>query len=104
MSPRRSAGRGSGGRTGDKEPGVTERGSSSKAGRPPAELSFEAALEQVEGIIDRIERGEVGLEESLSEYERGVELIKRCRAILRRAEQRVEELTARMKADESAEA
>lgn len=64
-----------------------------------AELTFEDALEQVEAIIERIERGEVGLEESLAEYERGVELIKKCRGILERAEQRVEELTRKMESD-----
>lgn len=64
-----------------------------------AEPTFEEALEGVEAIIERIERGEVGLEESLAEYERGVELIKKCRAILERAEQRVEELTRRMESE-----
>jgi len=63
------------------------------------EPTFEDALEQVEAIIERIERGEVGLEESLAEYERGVELIKKCRGILERAEQRVEELTRRMESE-----
>ena len=55
-------------------------------------MSFEQALEGLESIVERIERGEVGLEESIAEYERGVALIKRCREILGRAEQRVEEL------------
>ena len=36
--------------------------------------------------------GESGLEESLAQYERGVALIKRCRSVLQRAEQRVEHL------------
>jgi len=53
----------------------------------------------VEGIIERIESGQIGLERSLAEYERGVALIKRCRQVLDRAEQRVEELTAQMQAD-----
>lgn len=66
---------------------------------PASEPTFEDALEQVEAIIERIERGEVGLEESLAEYERGVELIKKCRGILERAEQRVEELTRRMESE-----
>ncbi|MGE4197715.1 MAG: exodeoxyribonuclease VII small subunit [Phycisphaerales bacterium] len=61
--------------------------------------SFEESIEEVERIIDRIERGEVGLEESLREYERGVELLRRCRGVLRNAELKVEELTARMQAE-----
>ena len=54
--------------------------------------SFEAALAELESIIDRIESGEIGLEASLEEYQKGVGLIKRCRAVLDAAEQRVEQL------------
>lgn len=63
---------------------------------PPATPTFESSLEEVEHIIERIERGEVGLEDSLTQYEKGVELIRRCRGILKQAELRVEELTQRM--------
>lgn len=66
---------------------------------PPDQPNFEESVEEVERIIDRIERGEVGLEESLREYERGVEMIRRCRAILKQAELKVEELTARIQAE-----
>ncbi len=60
----------------------------------PAALSYEQAVAELEAIIDRIERGEVGLEQSISEYRRGTELLKRCRAILDVAEQQVQDLTA----------
>jgi exodeoxyribonuclease VII small subunit len=60
-------------------------------------LSFEAALAQIESIIERIESGEVGLEESLREYERGVSLINHCSGKLDRAQQQVEDLTRRLK-------
>jgi exodeoxyribonuclease VII small subunit len=66
---------------------------SSEAPTGVAELSYEQAMEQLEAIVDRIERGEIGLEESVKQYEQGVLLIARCREILGRAEQRVEELT-----------
>lgn len=62
---------------------------------PVSGMTFEQALDQVEKIIDRIEKGQ-GLERSLAEYERGVTLIRHCRGILDRAEQRIEELTAQM--------
>jgi exodeoxyribonuclease VII small subunit len=65
----------------------------------PSTLSFEQALEQVEAIIERIERGEVGLEDSLAEYERGVLLIQHCRRIHKDAVQRVDDLTARLMPD-----
>jgi exodeoxyribonuclease VII small subunit len=54
--------------------------------------SFETQLEELEKIIERIEAGEIGLEASIAEYERGVGLIRRCREVLTKAEQRVEEL------------
>jgi exodeoxyribonuclease VII small subunit len=58
-----------------------------------ANLSFEDALARLEEIIGRIESGEVGLEKAIGEYERGVALIRRCKDILQKAEQRVDELT-----------
>ncbi|MBL8745461.1 MAG: exodeoxyribonuclease VII small subunit [Phycisphaerae bacterium] len=56
-------------------------------------LTFEQAVEQLESIIDRIESGEIGLEDSLKQYERGTRLRDHCREILARTEQRVTELT-----------
>jgi len=60
------------------------------AGQPP---TFEQAIEQLESIIEGIESGEVGLESSLQQYERGMKLIRHCRGVLERAEQRIEKLT-----------
>lgn len=65
-------------------------------------LTFEQAVERLEAIIRRIESGEIGLEQSIREYEHGVSLLRRCRAILEQAEQRVEELTAPRPTDEPA--
>lgn len=58
-----------------------------------AALGYEEALEALEGIIDRIEQGEVGLEASLAEYRRGVQLVRRCEMVLEAAEQQVRELS-----------
>lgn len=54
-----------------------------------AKLSFEDSLEALESIIDQIEQGEIGLEDSLAAYKQGEQLIKRCRTLLFDAEQRV---------------
>jgi exodeoxyribonuclease VII small subunit len=59
--------------------------------QPP--LSFEQAIEKLETMIDAIESGEVGLEDAISRYEQGQRLVKRCRAILDQAEQRIAELS-----------
>jgi exodeoxyribonuclease VII small subunit len=73
-------------------------GTNPAGGGNGAELDFERAVEQVEKIIEKIESGEIGLEASIAEYERGVGLIRRCRQVLERAEQRVDELTGQMNA------
>ncbi len=62
-------------------------------------LTYEQALGELESLIERIEQGEIGLEESLTEYRRGAALLKRCRGILETAEQQIEELTADQRDD-----
>jgi exodeoxyribonuclease VII small subunit len=62
-------------------------------GTPPEKLSFEQAVAELESIIEQIERGEIGLEESLKQRKRGDQLIKRCRAILDAAEQELEQVS-----------
>ena len=56
------------------------------------ELSFEKALEELEKIVARLERGEVPLAESITIYERGEELKKHCERLLGEAEARVEKI------------
>ena len=53
-------------------------------------LSFEQSLASLEGIINQIEGGEIGLEASLAAYQKGEQLIRRCRELLFQAEQRIE--------------
>jgi len=59
---------------------------------PEARLPFEAALERLEDLVDRLEDGELELEESLEVFEQGVALSKQCATKLEAAEQRVEQL------------
>ena len=56
-------------------------------------LSFEKALAELEAIVQRLERGDVPLEESVAIYERGEVLKRRCDELLRQAEARVEKIT-----------
>jgi exodeoxyribonuclease VII small subunit len=53
---------------------------------------FEAALAELEKIIEKMEAGEQSLEESLKSFERGIELTRACQQGLKEAEQRVEKL------------
>ena len=59
----------------------------------PESPTFEASIAEVESIIERIESGEMGLEEQIEQYAKGAELLKRCREVLEKCEQRVEEIT-----------
>ncbi len=61
--------------------------------RPVDELPFEAALQRLEAVVDRLEQGDLELEQSLEAFEEGVRLSKRCSSRLDAAEQRVEVLT-----------
>ncbi len=55
--------------------------------------SFEQALQELQQIVAELERGDIGLEESLQKFERGVKLLRCCYQILEQAEQRIEILT-----------
>jgi len=57
------------------------------------DLSFEQALKELEGIVSRLERGDVALEESITIYERGEALRGHCDRVLKQAEARIEKLT-----------
>ena len=57
------------------------------------ELSFETAFEELETIVAKLESGELTLEESVTNYERGRKLSDHCQAILDKAELRVNQLT-----------
>jgi exodeoxyribonuclease VII small subunit len=58
-----------------------------------AKLSFEQAIKELTSIVQRIEQGEIPLENSLQQYERGMALIKHCRTILQKAEKRIEKIS-----------
>jgi len=55
--------------------------------------NFEEALAELTDILNQIENGEIGLEESLTKYERGTFLIQHCRGVLKTAEQQIELLS-----------
>lgn len=60
----------------------------------PAEVDFEAAMKELEGLVERMEKGELTLEESLRMYERGVALFRTCQQALKDAEQKVHKLSS----------
>ena len=68
---------------------ATDRQQTAKA---VGEMSFEAALKELEGIVARLEQGEVDLEDSIALYERGQALKGHCEAKLKAAEGRLEKI------------
>jgi exodeoxyribonuclease VII small subunit len=61
-----------------------------KAQDDPKPLDFEAAMRDLEQIVERLEHGDLPLEESLAAFERGVMLTRSCQTALKEAEQKVE--------------
>ena len=58
----------------------------------PKLSDFEKSLNELEKIVERMERGDQSLEASLKDFERGISLSRACRASLDEAEQRIEKL------------
>ena len=59
------------------------------------ELSFEAALSELEQIVEALEQGNVPLDKSIEYYERGEALQKHCKTLLKSAEDKVEKIRVR---------
>jgi exodeoxyribonuclease VII small subunit len=55
-----------------------------------AQLDFETAMRDLEELVERLEQGDLPLEESLAAFERGVMLTRACQTALKEAEQKVE--------------
>ncbi|MGD9810496.1 MAG: exodeoxyribonuclease VII small subunit, partial [Sphingobium sp.] len=65
----------------------------SKVGSGPEMLSFEDALRELEMIVQRLERGDVPLDDSIALYARGEALRAQCQKRLTDAEARIEKLS-----------
>lgn len=66
-------------------------------------LSFEETIKKLGDIVGKIEQGQIPLQDSLQQYERGMALIKHCREILAKAEKRIEKVSAEREADDRPE-
>ena len=60
-----------------------------------AKPDFESAMRELEALVERLEQGELPLEQSLEAFERGVKLTRACQTALKEAEQKVEILLKR---------
>ncbi|MBY5990578.1 exodeoxyribonuclease VII small subunit [Ferrimonas balearica] len=57
--------------------------------KKPENMSFEAALAELEGIVAQLEQGEIPLEQALSQFERGIGLVRASQQKLEQAQQQV---------------
>ncbi|WP_417423280.1 exodeoxyribonuclease VII small subunit [Hoeflea sp.] len=57
-----------------------------------SEMSFEAAVSELERIVEQLERGDVALDKSIEIYERGEALKAHCEKLLSAAEKRIEKI------------
>ncbi|WP_409432134.1 exodeoxyribonuclease VII small subunit [Litorimonas sp. RW-G-Af-16] len=62
------------------------------ADTPIKEMSFEAALAELENIVEKLERGDAPLEESITIYQRGAKLKAHCEGKLKDAQMKVEKI------------
>lgn len=57
------------------------------------DMDFDATLKELESLVERLEAGDISLEDSLKDFERGIELTRACQKALKEAEQKVRILT-----------
>jgi exodeoxyribonuclease VII small subunit len=63
-----------------------------KAASAPADLTYEAALQELEALVARVESGQLPLDDLLAGYQRGAVLLKICRDKLQAVEQQIKVL------------
>jgi exodeoxyribonuclease VII small subunit len=56
-------------------------------------IQFEQSVSELEHIVKQLENGELSLENSLKEFEKGINLARKCQEVLNQAEQKIEFLT-----------
>ncbi len=66
----------------------------SESKKTSKKFNFEKALGELEEIVSRLDSGELGLEEMLEEFERGIKLVRSCQKFLEQAQKKVEMLIA----------
>ncbi len=56
------------------------------------EMSFEESVKELEGIVEKLEKGQLSLDESLMLFEKGIRLVRECNTKIQCAQQKVEQL------------
>ena len=61
------------------------------------EIKFEEAMEKLERIVDELEKGGLGLDETIKKFEEGIKLFKLCKRRIEEAELKIEKLMEELK-------
>ncbi len=64
-------------------------------------IHFEQSITELEEIVRQLEKGELTLEDSLKQFEKGIGLARKCQEVLNQAEQKIEILTASQSSPET---
>ena len=72
---------------------MSTKAKKTKSPPDPATLTYEAAAEELEALIERIDEGEIALEEAMELHRRGQALVQRCRALLDAADEELKQLS-----------
>ena len=65
-----------------------------------SKLGFEQSIKQLAEIVGKIEQGQIPLQDSIEQYERGMSLIKHCKGILSKAEEKIEKISEKKKSED----
>lgn len=65
-----------------------------------AKKNFESTLDKLESIVQKLEGGELGLDQSIKEFESGIQLYKDCKDYLAEAEKKIQVLTDSLKEED----
>ena len=78
----------------------SKKTASKKSSKKTESLDFEASMNELELLVERMEEGDQSLEDSLKDFERGIALTRRCQKSLQEAEQKIQQLIEKNGQDE----
>ena len=79
---------------------MSKKKTSKKSTKKADPLNFETAMSELETLVERMENGEQSLEDSLKDFERGIELTRNCQKSLQETEQKIQQLIEKNGQDE----
>lgn len=79
---------------------LSKKKTSKKSNNAAEPLNFEASIRELEELVERMEKGEQSLEQSLLDFERGIALTRSCQLSLQATEQKIQQLIEKNGQDE----